>query len=386
MEPRVAITKSRLHRGGVFDVLLGIIRVLNDRGIEPDLLTLKSHISQSDIQRLYGSDLKVNIREIAVNPTLPYEWHFLWFNLISRRYLDGYDLIVNSSNTSFLTGFKAKTLCYVHYPRRDRVRSPKQSIHFPDGPGKSFLDVGSDPFWLASLLYKFDTRSHGGERVIANSEFTKQAILANFSLDPTAVQVIYPPVRFERRSSLGAERNLVASLGRFEPYKRQLEQIQIAESLPELDFHIMGFAGGDDYADRCARYVESRNLQNVKLLVNGSRDEVQDTLSRARFFLHTMQNEPFGITTVQAIAQGCIPVVHDSGGQREVVPIDELRFTGRDEASTKLMRLFESDSGLGQTLSQLQTSIQRFSEEAFIREIGDVITDMLDQNEERRTA
>ena len=70
-----------------------------------------------------------------------------------------------------------------------------------------------------------------------------------------------------------------------------------------------------------------------------------------------MRNEPFGITTVQAIAAGCIPIVPDSGGQREIVGNASLRYSGLDDVP-KVIRLVESReqpdmliqirSGLGQ--------------------------------------
>ena len=42
-------------------------------------------------------------------------------------------------------------------------------------------------------------------------------------------------------------------------------------------------------------------------------------LSRAKVFFHPRPNEHFGIATVEAMAAGCLPVVHGSRGPLEVV-------------------------------------------------------------------
>jgi glycosyltransferase involved in cell wall biosynthesis len=377
MGRRVAITKSRLYRGGVLQVLIGLTRILNEAGLVPDLLTLKSNVTREDLRKLYGGDVELNIREIALNLKLPYEWHFLWFNLVSRGYLGPYDLIINSCNTSFLASRKDHTLSYVHYPRRDRVRCPKKSIHFPDGPRRSLLDIGSDPFRLASFLYKWDGRSHRQERVVANSEFTKEAILRNYDLPENAVQVVYPPVEFSASAAPVKKEDLVASLGRFSPEKRQLEQIRIAQALPELGFLIMGFAGDGAYYRQCARYVEDHGLKHVRLLANTTYRELEDALGRSRFFLHNTQNEPFGITTVQAIAKGCIPLVHDSGGQREIVPFRQLRFSSAEEAAARLRALAFGKEDVGDLCADLKRNNDRFREARFIEKMKPMLLDTL---------
>jgi glycosyltransferase involved in cell wall biosynthesis len=43
------------------------------------------------------------------------------------------------------------------------------------------------------------------------------------------------------------------------------------------------------------------------------------------------ETEHFGITVAQAIAHGCVPIVHDSGGQVELVTNPALRFSSRGD-------------------------------------------------------
>ncbi|MFQ5335226.1 MAG: glycosyltransferase, partial [Flavobacteriales bacterium] len=96
-------------------------------------------------------------------------------------------------------------------------------------------------------------------------------------------------------------------------------------------FHIIGFVNEPQYFAQCKDFVEQHGLNNVTLMPDLPIEKRSRVLAESEFFLHSLRNEPFGITTVQAIAAGCIPVVHDSGGQKEVVPNDRLRYA--DEAS-----------------------------------------------------
>jgi glycosyltransferase involved in cell wall biosynthesis len=167
--------------------------------------------------------------------------------------------------------------------------------------------------------------------VVCNSEFTRAAVLQEYEVDPTPL-VVYPPVNIGRLVSPVHKREAaIVSVGRFSANKRQFEQIQLAERLPAMPFHIFGFASQKDYYQLCHDYVQERRLGHVHLHPDAPYERMQVQLTTAKFFLHTIVKEPFGITTIQAIAAGCIPIVHDSGGSRETVPIPELRFQHLDQ-------------------------------------------------------
>jgi glycosyltransferase involved in cell wall biosynthesis len=54
-----------------------------------------------------------------------------------------------------------------------------------------------------------------------------------------------------------------------------------------------------------------------------------------------MVGEHFGISIVEAMALGCIPVVHDSGGMREFVPT-QYRYRTIEQAAEKITATFSS--------------------------------------------
>jgi hypothetical protein len=68
------------------------------------------------------------------------------------------------------------------------------------------------------------------------------------------------------------------------------------------------------------------------------------------------------MTTVEAIAHGALPLVHNSGGQREIVPLADLRFEDH-EIFEKLDRILSMPNAeQNQVRLKLTRHIQQFGE------------------------
>ena len=87
-----------------------------------------------------------------------------------------------------------------------------------------------------------------------------------------------------------------------------------------------------------------------------------------------MLYEDFGLTTCEAIAGGCIPCVIDSGGQKESVPLKDLRFHNIEEAVKIIVKADKMPrEELGILRSKLFTHIQQFDESNFKKNMLGVI-------------
>jgi glycosyltransferase involved in cell wall biosynthesis len=115
-------------------------------------------------------------------------------------------------------------------------------------------------------------------------------------------------------------------------------------------------------------------------MANVELDVMRDQMRASRFFLHSTRNEPFGVSTVQAIGMGCVPVVHDSGGQREVVLADQLRYRDVTEAVEKLRNLSSSSIDLESLGRRLEQENQRFAERRFDAQMRAIIEKKLSSN------
>jgi glycosyltransferase involved in cell wall biosynthesis len=212
--------------------------------------------------------------------------------------------------------------------------------------------------------------------IFCNSLYTKEATLQAFDLGERAeeVKVLYPPVNLAGFwCEDGAREDRVVSLARFG--KGQIEQIEIAKEVPDLTFHIVGAAEDEQYYEMCARLVEELGLDNVLLHRDMPFEEVKALLARSKFFLHNVRKEEFGIAVAESVAAGCVPIVHDSGGPREIVPIERLRFRSKEQAVEILRE--HRDADLRDLRHALQANVRRFDQEVFAEKLQRILPTLL---------
>ena len=121
----------------------------------------------------------------------------------------------------------------------------------------------------------------------------------------------------------------MTTLGSFHPDKDQLEQIEVARRMPDWTFTLLGSPAAPRYARKVQR--EASRTPNLEVVLNPTKERIEQEFSRSSHFLHSNPHEGFGIAVVEAAAAGCVPVVPDTGGVREIVEAEELRFADVDE-------------------------------------------------------
>jgi glycosyltransferase involved in cell wall biosynthesis len=87
--------------------------------------------------------------------------------------------------------------------------------------------------------------------------------------------------------------------------------------------------------------------------------------------------EHFGITTVEAMAAGCVPVVIKKGGQIEIVEegVSGLFWESKEELANKTMILVEDPEKMVKLSDQAIEKSKYFSKEAFKENILKLIYD-----------
>jgi glycosyltransferase involved in cell wall biosynthesis len=186
--------------------------------------------------------------------------------------------------------------------------------------------------------------------IFANSEFTRRWIRRYWGKDSF---VLYPAVDVERLAP-GEKRNWILSVGRFfagSHNKKHLEMIRafrIARrgALGDWEYHL---AGGFSSTESNEAYLEAVRRAaaedpSVHLHVNCSLAELAALYAQSKLFWHAagygedeelypVRFEHFGITTVEAMAAGCVPVVLGKGGLPEIVEpgVNGILWTTLDE-------------------------------------------------------
>ena len=153
----------------------------------------------------------------------------------------------------------------------------------------------------------------------------------------------------------------VVTLGSFHPDKRQLDQVEVARSLPDRNFVLLGNPAAPRYAQKVKDAAS--HVPNVEVVLGPTRQRIDIEFARASHFLHMNPLEGFGIATVEAVAGGCIPVVPNAGGVREIVEPPELRFTSIADC-VEALRGSTGDAGR-RLLEVVQRRLSRFDAAGF---------------------
>ncbi len=207
------------------------------------------------------------------------------------------------------------------------------------------------------------------DTVIANSRFTKDWISRWWHIDSV---VLEPPVGLRVP---GTKAPVILSVGRFFApgrghAKKQLELVRAFRALGELaagwELHLAGGCSAEDQSYLDDVRQEAEGLA-VVFHVNATGAELDDLYRCASIYWHAtglgedlaedpVRAEHFGITTVEAMSAGAVPVVIKAGGQPEIVrsgvegflfdTADELVERTRELLSDPDLRSAMSDAGV----------------------------------------
>ncbi len=204
---------------------------------------------------------------------------------------------------------------------------------------------------LYDLLLKVVDRFNSS-LVIANSKFNKCMIRRCMNRD---AWVVYPPVNIQKFTHVGRNRdreNIVVVVSRFLP-EQNLDYIpKLARLVRNSNFLIIGPSGTTSkrtLGKLGKMIVELAVEDRVEIVTNQPFSKFLEVLSTAKVFLRTMPYEPFGMSVVEAMAAGCVPVVpRDGGPWFDILNQEEGKYgysyRSLKEAAEKIKLLMENES------------------------------------------
>ncbi len=236
-----------------------------------------------------------------------------WFQIRRVASMDTYDLILSTQDIEYVPSTFVPVVQYCYFT--------EYFSHLAIGPPSPMWRLYYRP---ASAFYRNRVRRVG--TLLSVSDFTRGFVKKNWGRDSST---LYPPCPVEDYSEFGGvqrRENLVITIGRLDPEKRLHLFVDLARIVPKTRFVAIG-----SLLDKTSTYYERLRRGapgNVSFVLSPLR-KVKDVLGRAMAYVHCAENEHFGITIVEAMAAGCVPIVHDSGGPREIVT-EDVGFRWRD--------------------------------------------------------
>lgn len=181
------------------------------------------------------------------------------------------------------------------------------------------------------------------ERIYPTSRYVEGILRGYFG--PFNSTVLYPPTVFEfGDASVPRDPLLAIYVGRIFPPKRITELVAIVDKARELTgkdlkLRIAGVLAPIPYTGLLKKLASERPWMELVGPVYG-KDKERFMLS-ATYALHAERDEAFGIAIAEYVKAGCIPIVPDEGGPKEIVDDKALEFRTVDEAANTLARLVE---------------------------------------------
>lgn len=293
-------------------------------------------------------------------------------------------LFINMKFKSELPAAGIRNWYYAHFPHRLETpsRSPAHSayLRLVAAMRRRMLHDGA-----ARFIDTYDL-------TLANSRFTREHIGRRWGVPAT---VLYPPCAGASGLPASGRQRTILSVGRFQadgpnvPHKRQDVLVDAFARMPDLiadgwSLDLVG-AVGNTPADR--DYLEhvrqlARGLP-VTIHANASHELLTQLSGRARLYwhaqgfgtdgtLHPEAQEHFGISTVEAMAAGIVPIVYATAGPAEVVQHEPaLTWRTPEELATKTRALLDHDVwSYWQRRCQVRAS--DFSTDAFVAHLTEL--------------
>ncbi len=195
-------------------------------------------------------------------------------------------------------------------------------------------------------------------KIICNSYFTKKIIDNEFKVNS---KVLYPPL--SNKFTKGKKENLILSVGRFDSIlnnkKQDLMVLTFKKMLKKklISNWKLVLAGGslkkNNFINLLKREVKN---QPIEILENISFQKLKSLYSKAKIYWHEAgygedlirypeRAEHFGLSVVEAMASGAVPIVFNGGGLPEIInnKLNGFLFNNLDELKDLTINLIKHE-------------------------------------------
>ncbi len=330
-----------------------------------DILTLFS-VDKKKLENAYAVNFsrikkfRHLYKKAVLNPSLLVLLSSRKVSKISKQY----DLFFNADAIESVKPNAKYNIMYCHF---FGLKWPK--------PAKSFTDfLKLSLRWLLKTIFK----NYAGDydAIYCNSSYTKKWLKKIWEVDAS---VIYPPIDIPKKiEEFSRKKKVILSLGRLTPDKNYEFTIEcfkkVYDSLPESENYecwICGTKPSKEYYERL------RNLAAgypIKIIITSNNKQLNEIYNKSKIFIqakgigidekkYPAMLEHFGMTPVEAMAHGVVPIVLNKGGYKESVQngVSGFLFDTKEEAAEKLKLLIQNQELLQRMSRNASQRAKKFS-------------------------
>lgn len=336
----------------------------------------------------------------------------LYFDYLEISCVDGINFFLDSDNEPInfvdrTINIKNNTVLY-DFKITARAKGFGLTIVLPDneyseGVGLTRIIIPGFRYFFYNVFKRFfprlEMRLHGGpsvtrfsdiesyDKIITISKFSRYWIKHYWGFDS---DVLYPAAAINKFQPARHKKNIIVNIGRFfitGHNKKQLDMVRVFKKLVKggvnnWELHFIGsVAEGESHRQYFNMVKEESVGFPVFFHINAPFSELKELLSNAKIYWHAtgldedpnrnpIRLEHFGITTVEAMASGCIPVVINRGGQSEIVT-DEAGYlwNTREELLEYTKKLINNPKLMKEKRQQAIERSKFFTKENFKKEL-----------------
>lgn len=264
------------------------------------------------------NDPKIHFHEVSV-PDYPLFKYQPYELALSSRLVD----VVRSNSIDILHVHYAIPHAYAAYMAKKMLID--EGIEIPIVTtlhGTDITLVGSHPFYNPAVTFSINH----SDRVTAVSESLKHDTLNLFDIkkkidvipnfvDINKIKAKEKPC--ERSLLAKKEEKILTHISNFRPLKRIFDVISIYEGVAKHVKSKLMMVGEGPEKTKAIQYVKKNNLED-KILFLGNSNEIDKILCYSDLFLLPSEKESFGLSALEAMANGVPVISSNTGGITEV--------------------------------------------------------------------
>ncbi len=250
--------------------------------------------------------------------------------------------------------------------------------------------------WMRKLSLFETVKIHSWKKVFVYAEFVRKVLKKSWQLGNIEVLSPYVDTRDFSISGIQEKEKIILSIGRFFSHEKSNSKRQdvLIDAFKKLtDTHhiktwtlvLVGSVESPEFLEELKKQAKG---YRVVFATDISYDEVRAYCARASIYWHAAgfqvdetkhpeNTEHFGITTLEAMSSGCIPLVVPLGGQKEVVGDPRFFWNTSDELVQKshqvISELSHDEEKTRHMREKLRTQAEKFSKANFERAVMNLL-------------
>lgn len=266
---------------------------------------------------------------------------------------------------------------------QDGITFPANIVYVLDPPPSFKVPIFPPHRTMIKLiLWTFMLKANKNRLILTTSKYTRKKIFEATGLPSL---VMNPPVKVKPHFKSFDERrrkDIVVTISRIAPGKRLEIVPEVAKGVKRAKFLIMGLPQPgvtQNVVRKIMRTAKQLDVENrVKIIVGASFTDKLMRMSRAKIYLHTKPYESFGVTIVESMSAGLVPILPRSGGQwtdilRQKDGVYGYSYDSVDEAIHKINNLLDNKKMIDEVKENNRGYVQTFDECVFTKRLAKLI-------------